>query len=178
MTSYIVLLRGINVGGNKKVPMKALSQLCESLGYEKVKTYIQSGNIVLLSDESPEAIRQTLYAAIEKHFGFTVDLTIRSLEEWREILAANPFPVDSPKLVHTFLLEKAPEKANYDALLQVEHNGEELALVGTSLFYYTPNGFGTSKLGNIIERKLKVSMTARNWNTMLKMLEMAEEISE
>jgi uncharacterized protein (DUF1697 family) len=177
MPSYIVLLRGINVGGNKKVPMKELSQLCENLGYTQVKTYIQSGNMVLLSDESPEEISRKLYAAIEQHFGFTVDLAIRSLEEWREILAANPFPVDKPKVVHTFLLEKVPEKANYEALLQVDHEGEELALVGKSLFYYTPNGFGTSKLGNLIERKLKVSMTARNWNTMLKLLEMANEIS-
>jgi uncharacterized protein (DUF1697 family) len=176
MTPYIVLLRGINVGGNKKVPMKELSQLCETLGYQAVQTYIQSGNVVLKSDESADTIKAKLAEAIEKHFGFLVDLMLRNLEEWREILAANPFPVDNPKALHSFMLEKIPEQANYYALLALEHEGEELALIGKTLFYYTPQGFGTSKLGNVIERKLKVSMTARNWNTMLKLLEMAEAI--
>lgn len=174
MTIHISLLRGINVGGNKKVPMKALVEVYESNDCQSVTTYIQSGNVVFMSDENSESLQEKLSAAIAERFGFTVDLMQRTLEEWREIIAVNPFPSDNPKLLHVFLLNMLPEKANLDAFLALERNGEEIALIGTSIYFYTPNGFGTSKLANVMERKLKVSMTARNWNTMLKILEIAE----
>lgn len=177
MPVYIALLRGINVGGNKKVPMKTLVALCESLGYESVSSYIQSGNLVFRSEENAEMIANKLYEGIEKEFGFTVDMTVRSLEEWREILAKNPFPVEDGKKLHVFLLVKSPEQAALDALKPLAENGEELVLLGQSLYFHTPNGFGNSKLAGMIERKLKISMTARNWNTMQKLLEMAESLN-
>ena len=173
--TYIALLRGINVGG-KVLKMADLRQAVAKLGFEDVQTYLQSGNMVFRAAEaSNAALAGSIADAIRDHKSIDVTVMVREAAEWRRIVAGNPYPQaeEFPKTVHTFILDEMPETARLEALKAKEAGREEWQIVDGTLYLHTPDGFGKSVLGNIIERMLKVPMTARNWNTVLALQELA-----
>ena len=180
-TIWIALFRGINVGGNNLMPMKALVALLEKSGGSAVKTYIQSGNAVFLHAESDAAaLTAKIAKAVEKEFGFAPRLMLLTQQELENAAKASPYPqADAvPTSLHVAFLSHQPTSPKLDELKKVKAASEEFAL-GECVFYlYTPAGFGTSKLGERFERLLGVAATARNWNTVTKLRELARAAAE
>ncbi|MFF8841726.1 DUF1697 domain-containing protein [Streptomyces sp. NPDC015127] len=180
-TRYAALLRGINVGGKKKVPMAGLRAVLADLGYSDIATYLQSGNAVF---SGPAGGERTLAAAIEEAleqtFGFRVDTLVRGGAYLRDVADACPFPADTlqGKQLHvTFLSERiAPERlASVDAAALLP---EEFRLGDRALYLYTPDGLGRSKLAEVLARPSLfkgVVATSRNWNTVVKLVEMTRD---
>ncbi|KGL64227.1 DUF1697 domain-containing protein [Polaribacter sp. Hel1_85] len=171
MKTYIILLRGINVSGKNKIPMAELRNLLNDLGFQNVQTYIQSGNIILESEKSKSVICQEIKEAIKGKFGFEVPVLARTIPEWKKAIANYPFPIDNTKIVaFVFLNRKIYEtKINVKGI----HNDEYL-IDNDMVYIYCPTGFAKTKLSNnLFERKLNVTATTRNYNTTLKLLELA-----
>ncbi|MFM9372562.1 DUF1697 domain-containing protein [Streptomyces sp. Da 82-17] len=178
MTMYAALLRGINVGGHKKVPMAELRTLLTDLGFGDVRTHLQSGNAVFSSDHGDEeSLAADISAALASHFGFDVDVLVRDGAYLRAVADACPFPADSlePKQLHvTYFSEPVrPEQlASVDASAYAP---EDYRLGDRALYLYAPEGLGRSKLAVALGRPslLKgVVATSRNWNTVLKLAEL------
>ncbi len=164
--TWIVLVRGINVGG-RVLPMKRLVELMEKAGCSDVRTYIQSGNAVCTSKTSdPEVLAQKIGKAILASEGYEPRVMILSREAFDAAIEANPYPVDDPKLTHVFFLDAAPTAENLAKLDSVKTKTEQYTLDGTSFYLHAPDGFGTSKLAGSFEKLAKVAATARNWRTV------------
>ena len=174
----IGLMRGVNVGGTGKLPMAAWRALCERIGLEQVRTYIQSGNVVFVTREKDlAAIATQMEAAIEKEFGFRRPALLLSLEDLRGVVKRNPFPAgrDPAKLIVSFLAGAIGDETRAKVAELAQGHPEELICHERELFVYFPNGQGRTKLPLAkIEKALGVACTARNWNTVLKLVEMAE----
>jgi uncharacterized protein (DUF1697 family) len=181
MTVVISLLRGVNVGGHNKIKMEALRALYESLGLLDAQTYVQSGNVVFRTKAKDlTQLAKQIENAIEHSFGFRPSVMLRTASELREVIARNPFAkragIEPGKLLVSFL-GSAPSSADREAALQIKIYPEELRIDGRELYIYFPNGQGRSKLPIArIERTLKTSGTGRNWNSVTKLLEMAEQL--
>lgn len=177
----ISMLRGINVGGHHKIGMSALRELYESLGLRDVKTFIQSGNVIFRSDARDLVIlRKRLEDAIEHTFGFRPDVILRTVDELRETIAKNPFgarqDIEPSKLLVTFLADEPADEAR-ETVLGMNVEPEELRITGRELFIYYPEGMARPKLPWVkIQKALKTSGTGRNWNTVRKLLEIAEKL--
>ncbi|MDX2149225.1 MAG: DUF1697 domain-containing protein [Bryobacteraceae bacterium] len=171
----IALLRGVNIGGHHKLPMSQLRALCEGLGLTSVQTYIQSGNVVFRAP-SARNLENRLETAIEAAVGFRPAVILRTLDEMRAVAAANPFPPGfEPSKLAIFFSRTAPP----GPLPLIESpTGETLHLAGRELFVYFPEGQGRSKLPFAkLERVFSGGpSTARNWNTLLKLIEIAESL--
>jgi len=168
MTTYISLLRGINVGGNKKIRMAELKALYESLGFSSVTTYVQSGNVVFDADAADDsALSARIEAAIGEHFGFDVTVLLRTADDLRQILDNNPFPGAEAKYLHVLFLSAAPDPGAVAALDVPAANGEDWLLAGREIYLHYPNGSGRSKMtGAFFERGLGLAGSARNWNSV------------
>lgn len=172
------MLRGINVSGQKIVKMADLRTLYEGLGFERVTTYIQSGNVIFHSDtNSSAALSKKIAGAIEEQYGFNVPITIRTRGELKKLISNNPFltkeNIDLSKLHITFL-ETKPEAAQLVSIETVDSKGDEFYVSGSEIYLYCPGGYGKTKLSNnFIESKLKQSATTRNWKTVNILYEMA-----
>jgi uncharacterized protein (DUF1697 family) len=170
---YAALLRGINVGGNKKIAMAELRPMVESLGFTDAKTLLQSGNLVFTARaQSTAKLERTLEAATEKNLGVQCSYLVRDADEWEAIVAANPFPdmaaSDPSHLALTVCREK-PDAAALKALRAEARGDEELRAVGRELYIRYPDGMGESKLAIALSKnRLGTICTARNWNTVLK----------
>ena len=173
MKTYIVFLRGINVGGHKKILMKDLSLLFESLGFENVKTYIQSGNVVFKAKER-NTIAQEIEEAINNKYGWEVPTLVKSPSEIDAILKNCPFSEEKKvKSYFTFLFD-TPSKEIIQEINNLNLPEEELIATKNCLYFYTAKGYGNTKYNsNFIERKLKSKATARNYRTMAKLLELS-----
>ena len=175
MTQLAALLRGVNVGG-RPLPMAQLAELFGTLGLEGVRTYIQSGNVVFAGRPSA-ALPRRLEQAIEDRFGLQTRVLVRTHAELAAAAAANPFPdaAANPTRLHVVFLEAAPARKALGALDADRSPGDSFAVAGREIFLSLPNGFGRSKLTlDYFERKLGVAGTARNWNTLLKLIELTE----
>ena len=182
MAVLISMLRGVNLGGHNKVKMDALRALYESLNCEDARTYVQSGNVIFRTKEKNSAsLTKKIQDGIERDFGFRPALILRTAEDLRKVVAANPFAgrrdVEPSKLLVTFLAgDPGPDAKATLRGLNAAHP-EELHLLGRELYIYFPNGAGKTKLPwSSVERLLKTQGTARNWNSVTKMLEIAEEL--
>ena len=174
MTTYISLFRGINVGGNRIVPMSELKSLHQALGFKDVITYIQSGNVVFSSDATnPAQLARQIEESFAQKFGFQSQVMVRTSAELKEIIASNPFqnqPEKEPKWVAVLFLTTRPESSALETLKKTYSGPEEIYLIGQELFVYYPDGIGRSKLTlPLIEKKLKTVGTGRNWNTVLQL---------
>jgi len=172
--TYAALLRGINVGGHNKVPMSALRAVVESLGHTDVTTYIQSGNVVFNSTKSVTSA--ALERAINDEFGFDITVVLRTKAELRRVVKDNPFARADLKTVHVGFMASKPSAAtvrDLDGVHADQFAPDEFAIKGTNLYLHLPNGMGRSKLPPYLDRKLKVPTTVRNWNTVLKLMELA-----
>lgn len=168
--TYILLFRGINVGGRNLLPMKPLVELLSSCGYEQVKTYIQSGNVVLSSMTKPcDEISQK----IEYQFGFKPSLIVLNAQELLKAVENNPFQVDEGKTLHFYFLADQPN-LDTEKLNQLATETEQFHLAGQVFYLYAPDGIGRSKLAAGVEKCLGVAATARNLNTVNKLVSMIE----
>lgn len=178
MARYIALLRGINVGGNKKVSMAQLRELMQGLGYTDVATLLQSGNAVFTSKEkSPAKVGKQLETAIAKEFGFQVSVLIRTRDELAAAVQANPLPgaEEAPsQFVVTFLSDE-PDPKRLKEIDPAAYLPDEFRVVGREIYARFPHGIRDSKLAVVLGGpKLGVTPTARNWNTVTKLLELAD----
>ena len=180
MSKIVSMLRGVNVGGHHKIKMTELKKVYESLGYEKVQTYIQSGNVVFETKErGDEKLARKIGAAIEKKFGFCPEVIVRTAEEMRDVVKRNPFAKRNdvePNKLAVFFLASDPGKAARAAVADIEADPEELRPLGSEIYIYFPDGQGKSKLKfSKVEKAIgKIAWTARNWNTVLKLVELCK----
>lgn len=176
MAAWIVLLRGINVGGRNALPMKELVRDLKSLGLEDVRTYIQSGNAVFRSARKiSNKLHTRIATTIEHRHGFRPQVLILSADELRQAVESNPFPEaeDEPKTLHLFFLASTPSAPDIELLTQAKSPAERFHLTNRVLYLHAPEGIGRSKLVAKIENALGVAVTARNWRTVLKLIDMA-----
>ena len=180
MSAYVSMLRGINVGGNKQIRMDTLRGIYEEFGFSKVRSYVQSGNVVFESSEQdPFGLEKRIEAQIERICGFSIPVFIRQAHELQEILSCNPFLYerneDSSKLHVTFLHQSPLERA-WSKLVSPSGILDEFSRGELAVYLFCPNGYGKTKLSNsFFERKLGVSVTTRNWNTVNALYKMVME---
>jgi len=176
MTTWIVLLRGINVGGKNILPMKQLSATLAEAGYTDVMTYIQSGNVVLQSSKRRNAgsvarhIEQTLFDTC----GLRTPTLVLSVKELEDAIRSNPYPTaeSDPKSLHLFFLERAPAESGLSAVSRLKSESESFAILGKTLYLHAPDGVGRSRFARGTESALGVAATARNWRTVKKLIEL------
>lgn len=182
MPTFISILRGINVSGQKLIKMEALKEMYEKLGFTSIQTFIQSGNVVFRSENSdPVSLEKMISQQILKSTGFEVPVIVLGIEELTEIINKNPFIHDKTKdisLLHVTVLAGSPQLVNFDKLNEKKSTGEEFAWIGRAIYLYCPVGYGRTKLTNtFLEKTLKVSATTRNWKTTLELMRIAESFS-
>lgn len=175
MTKYIVLLRGINVGGHKKVPMAELRELLSKSGFEKVSTYIQSGNIILQSSEKKTTkIEESVQQSIQSYFGFEVPIIAKTRKELQTIFDDCPFSKEKKENSYFVLLSDAPKKELVQLISDKSYDQEEFIILNDCLYFYSSIGYGRTKFNmNSFEKKLNVHATSRNFKTIIKLLELS-----
>ena len=175
MKTYIALLRGINVGGKNVLPMKDLVTLLEDIGAQNVKTHIQSGNAVLQSQETNASLlsNEIGNAIMERH-GLEPRVLLLEPKEVEEVVESNPFreAESEPRTLHVYFLASEPKSPDLYALESIRSGNERFALRGRALYLHAPDGIGRSKLAANAEKLLGVSVTARNWRTVRKLMAM------
>ncbi len=179
MTAYVGLLRAVNVGGRSQVAMPALRHLLTNLGFEDVTSLLQSGNLVFTTDVGPGAtLEATLEAETQERLGLKTAFFVRSAKEMNAVIASNPFTAEAkrdPSHLLVVFLKDAP-KANAVEALRAAIKGPELVQAkGKHAYVVYPAGIGRSRLTNaLIETKLGIQGTGRNWNTVLKLAALAK----
>lgn len=176
MKTHVVLLRGINVGGKNLLPMKELAALLEDFGCRSVRTYIQSGNVVLRSaGGTASGLAGRLTREIERRRGFAPHVLALSLADLEAAVAANPFPeaASDPKTLHLGFLDAVPRKPDLDRLRTLRAGKERFHLEGRCFYLHLPAGAGRSKLAAGAERAIGVPMTLRNWRTVCRIRDLA-----
>lgn len=174
MTTFIALLRAVNVGG-RSVPMARLRSLLDDFGCENSRTLLQSGNAVftIRGRIAAAALEKNLESEAQRVFGMAIAFMLRSSSEWNEMIAGNPFAAaakDDPGHLLAMALKTAPTGTAVKALREGYKGPESIHVAGRDAYFVYPDGVGRSKLTNaLIERKLGVAGTARNWNTVLKL---------
>jgi uncharacterized protein (DUF1697 family) len=178
---FVALLRGINVGGNNKLPMKELVAIFERAGCLGVRHYIQSGNVVFgAREELGRRISSLVAKAIARDHGFEVPVIVRTAAEIRKVAKANPFLRGDgdvePKTLHVMFLADAPAKDRASALDANRSPPDAFAIKGREIYLSLPNGAARTKLTNAyFDAALRTTSTARNWNTVLELARMSEE---
>lgn len=184
MPTHVALLRGINVGGRNKIAMADLRELVGSLGHTDVATYIQSGNVVFTAARDTPRLAADLERAIAESLGVSPSVVVISRDELADVVRANPYPdEDNPRAVHAVFLPAAVGRDGADALAQIleraaaDGNRDTAQLVGRVIYLHTPDGFGRSKLAELLARSTHPELigTARNWATVIRLLDMTAE---
>lgn len=181
MFTFITILRGINVSGQKLIKMNDLRKCFEDLGFLNVTTYVQSGNIIFSTLRKDKCeIERTISVQIEKNFGFNIPFILLTIEVLEKIIFNNPFKTHSYKntnyLYFTFLSSK-PDLINLKLLGEKALAGEEFSLSDDIFYLYCPHGYSRTKLTNsYLEKMLKVKATTRNWKTTNQIFKIANEI--
>ena len=176
MDTFVAFLRGINVGGHGRLPMKDLVAAIERVGGHDVKTYIQSGNAVFESSKKDHTkLSEQLASEIEKGHGFRPHVLILELAAIANAIENNPFPEAEaePKHLHLGFLSSVPKAPNLDKLGTIKKHNERFKLIGAVFYLHAPDGVGRSKLAASSEKLLGAPMTDRNWSTVCKMRELA-----
>ncbi|MFD7550159.1 DUF1697 domain-containing protein [Streptomyces sp. NPDC059816] len=187
MTTYAALLRGINVGGHRKVPMAELRRLIEGLGHGDVRTHLQSGNAVfsvagrnaagVTTESRTDALAASLGRAVEEHFGFTVPVLVRDHSYLRAVVEDCPFPTAGleGRQLHVTYLSEPVEAARFAALDRSTFLPDEFRIGDRALYLYVPDGLGRSRLAEALGRPAlwrDTVATSRNWNTVIRLVEM------
>lgn len=178
MTVYITLLRGINVSGQKKIKMEDLRRLFDNLGFESVQSYIQSGNVIFRSTLSDlSVIASKIKHQINQKYGFEVPVLIRTQERLHKIIDNNPFFDKDLSKVSILFLAESPTIIPTNEIINVKDDLEEFYFSNKEIYLFLPKGAGRTKLTtNFFERKMKTSITARNWRTTTKLQEIADSL--
>jgi uncharacterized protein (DUF1697 family) len=181
MPAYIAMLRGVNVTGHNSLKMERLRGLCNRLGFQKVETYVQSGNIVFQAKiGNPAVLSKRIGRSILDSFGLETPVVVRTLTEMENVVGSNPFlkekNVDSSKLHVTFLSEAA-QKSSLKRLEDLEKGQDRFYPASREIYLYCPGGYGRTKLSNnAIEKVLSVTATTRNWRTTSTLLDMVSKL--
>ncbi len=178
MTTFVALLRSVNVGGRNKVPMADLRALAQSLGFGEVATYVQSGNLVLAGSGSAAGVGATLEEAVAGQLGVSVRVLVRTKAQLAQVVDRFPFPEPdaTPTLHHVAFFDAVPDPAAVHALVgEAERRGSDrIEVAGSEAFLYCPEGYADSTLTNaVLERRLGVTATTRNWRTVSALAGMA-----
>ena len=181
MKTYIALLRGINVSGHKIIKMELLRKVLEESGYQNISTYIQSGNILFRTPITDAAkIEHQIAGIIAKHFGFDVPVTVVTPDDLKKIVAENPYAgqiIEDSAQPYVAFLSEIPAIAKLEELKAADLKGDTFISIDKTIYLRYANHAGDSKLSNaIIESKLKVKATSRNWKTVVKLIELADAI--
>lgn len=175
---YISLLRGINVSGQKLIKMDALKKMYQYLNFGNVKTYLQSGNVIFSSiEKDPKKIEKIISQKIKGEFGFDVPVIVLNIKKLKQIIDNNPF-AEKKELTQLYVTFLASKPAAYDKKIIEDKKlpQEDIAFTDNAVYLFCPKGYGLSKLNNnLIENKLKVSATTRNWKTTLELLKLSTE---
>jgi uncharacterized protein (DUF1697 family) len=175
MPRQIALLRGVNLGPNRRVAMAALRELLSGHGHEDVRTLLQSGNVVLSSTLKPPRLERLLAEQIAEGFGFDVPVVVRTRDELAEVIERNPLAevADDPKRLQVTFLSAEPDPAAIAGLEDVALGGERFVVSGREIYAWHPDGLARSELAKQLAGR-KVAGTARNWNTVTKLLALAD----
>lgn len=176
MKTYIVLLRGVMPTGKNKVPMAQLREVLAKDGFGNVRTYIQSGNAVVDSDLSAKEIESRIRELIKKHIGADLAIVARTGKQLQKVLDENPFVkgYDISRIFFASFVEQPPQK-KVNELLAQDFSPEKLAITKSAAYMFIPNTYGSDTLSNnYLEKKLGVSATTRNFNTLTKLIEMSK----
>ena len=173
MKRYVALLRGINLGKRNRVAMAKLREVCESAGASNVRTLIASGNVVLDSDLSADALRRRLELDFEREFGFGVLFVVLSAAQMKDVVKRNPFPEADPKQVHVAFAAGAIDDMTKQKLEALDAGEERASVVGKRIYLYLPRGFGGVNLLGVGSSKMKPPVTIRGWQTVLRLRDMA-----
>lgn len=180
-TVMLAFLRGINVGGNKLIPMAELRALAAKLGFGDVATFIQSGNLIFTTTLSPAAVETALEAAIQKRFGFSVDVVARTAEQWQRYAARTPFEDAAslrPQLLHLGLAKAALRAGTGEALAPYLRGGERVHPADDCIWIDYAAGAGQSKVSPaVLDRAAGSTVTARNWRTVQKLAQLAAALA-
>jgi len=181
METIIALLRGINVGGNNRLPMRDLVAILQAMDLRSVQTYIQSGNVVFQTDQTslPELAHE-IGAAIGESHGFTPQVLLLRLVELETAVTRNPFPEAQTdhKTLHFYFLESVPPAPDLALLAALKTERERFQLIDKVFYLHAPDGIGRSKLAEKVEKALGVATTARNWRTVSKLMEMGTAVTD
>lgn len=177
MNKYVALLRGINVGGHKKIPMADLIELLTNSGLENVQTYIQSGNVIFDSSEkNSHKIEQRIHDAINVHFGFEVPILVKTAQDLQRIFDVCPFSEEKKIASYFTMLHDVPNQELVKMASEKVYEGEEYMIIEDCIYYYNALGYGRAKFNmSLFERKLNTTATSRNYKTMVKLLSLSIE---
>lgn len=177
MARFVALLRGINVGGRRKVGMEDLREVLRSLGHTDVETYLQTGNAVFTTTRTDAAaLAREIEDEIGRQLGSDAKVLVRTPAELAALVDANPFPraVTEPSKLHVAFLSETPDAERVASIDPARFAPDEFRVGERAIYLWYPNGAGRTKLTNdLLERRLGVTATSRNWNTVLKLLERA-----
>lgn len=180
METYISLLRGLNVGKKKRIKMGALCELYESLNFSAIRIYLQTGNIIFQSQDTPPLNLATrIESKIKEVFGFNIPILIKRPAEFHQIIQHNPFNKEIPNKVYvTFLFQKFIPEMISNEIDKVKDISEKYYIFGNEIYLYCPNGYGITKLSNnFFEKKLNLNATTRNLHTVNNLLAISEKKS-
>ncbi|MEO6883007.1 MAG: DUF1697 domain-containing protein [Bacteroidia bacterium] len=181
MQTYISILRGINVGGHRKILMLDLKKLYEKLNFKDVVTYIQSGNVIFKTDakNNNSALSKAIEKIIFETYNFQVPVIIRTVSEIEKIIFENPFLNEENSDVerlHVTFLSEIPAKSEVQEILKLDYSPDKFILNNKEIFICCSNGYGNTKLSNpFFEKKLNIIATTRNWKTVMKLVELANK---
>lgn len=184
MSIYIALLRGINVGGKNMIKMADLRKMFETMGFDRVKTYIQSGNVLFESDDKEEELRKQIEEEIIAVFGFSISVVLRSAAELEQIIKNCPFSKEviseaeassEGESLYVTLLSEVPSQQGIDQLSIYRNEREVYKIEGRDLYLLFRDSIRNSKLSNNLQ-KLEVTGTTRNWKTINKLVDLAGEM--
>jgi uncharacterized protein (DUF1697 family) len=178
MTRHIALLRGINVGGHRRVSMPELRELLTGLGYGDVRTLLQSGNVVLTSKRPPDGLARELEQQIAEGLGVDPRVVVRTRDELADVIERDPFGgvATEPRHHQVWFLSGEPDPGRVAEVAEAARDGEQLVASGREIYTWHPGGFGRSKLAAALAaRDLGAVATARNWNTVTRLLELADD---
>ena len=178
MNKKIGILRGINVGGKRKILMADLKTLCENLGWENVSTYIQSGNLIFNSDKPNTELEHDLEKAITDNYNFDVQVIVRTAKELNNSIIKNPFlkEGDDIKQLHLTFLKEKPNTEQTEKILTFSHEPDRFKIIDEDAFISCSGKYHESKLtNNFFEKQLKIGATTRNWKTVMKLAELSKD---
>jgi uncharacterized protein (DUF1697 family) len=178
MPTHIVLLRGINLGAHNRIAMPALRELLSGSGFDDVRTYVQSGNVVLRSKRSPDSVARETERRIEAELGLKIDVVVRTRDELAEIVERDPLgdTADDHKRYLVVFMSAEPDAAMVEKLDQLRAEPERFVQIGREFYSWHPDGVGRSKLWTkLAGTSLGVTATGRNWTTVTTLLSMADE---
>jgi uncharacterized protein (DUF1697 family) len=177
MTTYVAMLRGINVSGRNALSMEDLRALLVAAGAKDVRTYIQSGNAVFTSRRSPATLVDTLENDLERVLGNKVPVLVRTIEELEAVIDANPFVArgEDLKVLHVTFLGEVPTAGALESVSGRRPDADEFQVIGRQVYLFCPNGYGNTKLTNaFFEKKLGSRATTRNWKTVTTLVQLAQ----